>query len=163
MDVSPLGMVLLGHWPIDWLILGAVAIAFALDSMRSGTAKSTAAILAALTAPLVLTWATSAVALASVAAQFDSSTAQAILFGTVFFAMAFLFYRIVFTYADAPGIIKPVVLGVSTMIIVTLTWLHVPALDALWHFGASVRTVFADQYRLWWTLASLIGVGYVRG
>lgn len=162
MDLAPLGSALSTKWPIDWIIVLVVLVLFTLDAYRSGSSRSTAIALAALLSGALLSLMQGAALAGPIALQFAGAQAQAALFAVIFVGTFLLLYRVVYTFADASGLLKPLLCGASATVVLIATWVGTPALSAVWQFGPSIHALFGSAYAFWWTVAALIGLAIAR-
>lgn len=143
--------------PIDWLVLGTIFIVLVALTLRSG---SRVVCSLSLSLPLALFFSQvlpSAFLLGPMSAQFATISAQAALFGLMFLVSLFLSYRIV--GPDIGGGASPlqsILVALAGTAIGVVCWLQVPALETFWHVGPLVRSIFAPEYRLWWTVGGLL-------
>ena len=150
------------NWPTDWIILGAIAAIIALDALRSGSSRAVALSLAAPLALLLTNAIPQAALLGPVSTQLTTTAAQALLFGAVFVMLFFALYRIVYSFSETGGVVQALLSGIAAATMLIVVWLQVPALLSLWHFGPQVQLVFGEVYRLWWLVAALIALAFVR-
>ena len=160
MDVTSWGFAFT-NWPTDWIVIGAVAMLIALDSLRSGRARASALALS-LPATLLITSALPHAAFLGTLGATTSSVMQVVVFTGIFIAMYISAYRMIFSFSDGGGVIQSLVAGIAAAIILTVVWLLVPALHSIWHFGPQVQAVFGEAYRFWWLLASFAALAFVR-
>lgn len=162
MDLSSISG-LLTHWPTDWILIGAVAVFIAFDTLRNGGTRAATLVLALPATLFVLETLSRALFLGNLAGQFSTPVLQAVLFGIVFVAFYILIYRIIGFYSTASGApIEALMTGLGATAILLVVWLQVPALDALWHFGSQVHAVFGEAYRFWWLAASYLALAFAR-
>lgn len=153
----------LTHWPTYWIIIGAIAVFIAFDTLRNGGTRATTLALALPAALFVLEALPKALFIGGVANQFSTPVMQAVLFGIVFIALYLLVYRIVGLYSTSSGApIEALMTGLAVSVILLVVWLQVPGLDSLWHFGSQVQAVFGEAYRFWWLAASYLALAFAR-
>ncbi len=151
------------HWPTDWIIIGAIAVFIALDTLRSGGTRASALALALPVGLFTLDALPRALFIGSVSKQFSTPVLQAVLFGIVFVALYVLIYRIIGFYSTSTGApIEALLTGLAATAILMVVWLQVPALNSLWHFGSQVQAVFGESYRFWWLAASYLALAFAR-
>ncbi|RJQ34799.1 hypothetical protein C4556_01595, partial [Candidatus Parcubacteria bacterium] len=133
--------------PMDWIILGTLAVIFTLDGLRSGPGRAAAAALALPSAMLLNAFLPSAFFLGNYTAGLGTPVMQAVLFLVLFAALYMLIRRMDHSYASEGGqAVQAFLCGVATVAIFAVIWLQVPALAALWQFGPDVTTIFGAQY-----------------
>lgn len=162
MNVGALSGVL-ANWSIDWVIILVFAVLVALDTLRSGSSRAAALILAA---PLTLTFVASlpqAFIAGPALQQLTSPAAQILLFAVMFAVLFLIVHRIVFSYSENGGALQAVLSGAAAAAVFTSVWLQIPALQSVWHFGPQVQIIFGDMYRLWWLVAAYLTLAVVRG
>jgi len=149
----------LGHMSFDWIIIIALIVLVAGESLRSGTNKAIALSLALPLGYVMYGFLQNAAFLQnSLAGEAANPTAQAVIFLGLLIVAFLLVYRCVSFYgASSGGMFGSAVVGISTVIILLVFWLQVPALSTLWKFGPQIQSVFAEAYRFWW----LIGAYFV--
>ena len=150
------------HWPTDWILIGAFAVFAALDAMRTGPARATALVLSLPASLLVMGQFPEAFLLGPVFAQFTAPVAQAAIFGAISVFLYIATYRLIFTFSNGTGPIQSLIVGLAAAAVLLIVWLQVPGLDALWHFGSQVQTVFGEAYRFWWLVGSYVVLAAVR-
>lgn len=148
--------------PIDWIVIGALVALIALDALRSGSNRATTIALAAPFAFLFMTGLPTTAVLGTLSSQLQAGAAQGLLFGALFVALFFVFYRIVDSFSETGGVVQALLAGVSATAVFVVVWLQVPALQSLWQFGPQVQLVFGEAYRLWWMLAAYLALAFVR-
>jgi hypothetical protein len=151
------------HWPTDWIIIGAVAVFIALDTLRNGGTRAATLALALPATLFVMDTLPRTLFIGSVLKQFSTPVLQAVLFGIVFVALYVLIYRIIGFYSTSTGApVEALLTGLAATAILMVVWLHVPALDSLWRFGPQVHIVFSESYRFWWLAASYLSLAFAR-
>lgn len=149
--------------PVDWIIIAGIVAIGALDSLRSGTRRATAA---ALSAPLTLfvwTALSDARFVSDITAQFESPGMEAILVGAIFVGLSILVYRMLDNARMTGSFPLPAILsGLAAAILVVIVWLHIPPLQAVWSIDNRVESLFADAYVFWWAIGSLCALAYAR-
>ena len=154
---------IVANWPTDWIILGAFAAITALDALRAGSSRAAALSLALPLAALSYGELSHTTPLSSFMNQFSAPIAQMVLFAILLAIFFILMTRIVGLWGDASeGPIQALIAGVACASVVTVVWLQIPTLDALWHFGPHIQTIFGPAYQLWWLLGAFAGLAYVR-
>ena len=149
--------------PIDWLILGGLAFVGGFEFIRDGSRRSAALALALPIALLLFLALGEAAVLGSITDGMETAYAQALFFGALVVIAYILVLRVGLSYGGARSQpIQAAVAGVALTIIALCIWLQTPALDTLWHFGAQVQSLFAEQYRFWWLLGAYIALAFAR-
>ena len=148
--------------PVDWLIIAALVILIAFDSLRSGTARAAALALALPATMLLTSVLPKAFFLGPLSEGFKLPTGQLLIFGAVFVVLYIACYRTIFAFADGGGVLQSLLAGFGATIILIVVWLEVPALGALWHLGDQVQAVFGETYRFWWLAGAYIALAFVR-
>jgi hypothetical protein len=161
MDAASLSSVLT-HIPTDWIVLGVVVVILSLDAIRSGPSRATAL---ALAAPLALVFSdalSQTAILGPIAAQMTTSYAQALLFGVMFVGLFFVLYRILYAFSSMGGALQGVISGVAATVVLAVVWTEAMQLQALWHFGPQMATIFSAAYRFWWLTGAYVALAFVR-
>lgn len=151
------------HLSIDWIIIGVLAIAIALDAIRSGSARAASLALAAPLTLLLFNALSQAMILGAIVVQFSGTSAQMLLFAAIFIAMFLFVNRIVDSFSENVGIARAAIAGVAATAVLLEVWLQVPGLQSLWHFGPQIQTMFGEAYRFWWLLIAYAALAFVRG
>ena len=149
--------------PLDWIVIAALVIIFAADSLRSGAQRASIAALA-LPAALILYSLITKASLASAAmAQLTTPLAQALLFLGILVVMLVSIARIGISYGvEAGAPIQSTVAALAVVAILVTVWVQVPALESIWRFGPQVQAIFAESYRFWWLIGSYLALAIVR-
>lgn len=154
----------LSHVSLDYVLIGVFFVLVMFDTFRSGAGRACALAIAFSVASILFSMLPQALFLGAIASQFSSPFLQAILF-IIVFVVAYLFvHRIGVFYGNEAG--RPVlaiIAGVATTAAMLAFAVHTPALQALWHFGQPIETIFAKPYQFWIVLASYGGLAFVRG
>ena len=135
-----------------------------LDSLRSGTARATALAIA-LPFASFLTSLIPATAFIKDQTFITQGYGPLIVFGVLFVVMYMLVRRMGIEHFES-GRGEPIqsllaAIAVSAALIVT--WMHTPALSALWTLGEPFTSLFAEPYRLFWLLGAFLGLAFARG
>lgn len=155
---------LFNSWPADWLFIAVALIVLGLIALRAGTSRATAVALAIPAALLLYSFAPDAYLLKTVAPQLlGSATMQAALFGGIFVVSYLLTQRMTTIFSSTLATpLSAIAAGLACAILFMVAWMEVSALQSLWQFGPQVQSVFAEQFRFWWTLAALAALAYAR-
>lgn len=165
MNLSPLTNLtsLFSHWPTDWIIIGAVAVFIALDTLRSGGTRAGALALALPATLFALQSLSKAIVVGPFSQQLSTPVLKVVLFGIVFAALYVMAYRIIgFFSAASGGPIQALFCGIGATAMLAVVWVSLPELDALWHFGTQVHAVFGEAYRFWWVIGSYAAIAFAR-
>ena len=151
------------HIPLDWIGIVALALLITFDALRSGSGRASALALALPIAAFLSSLIPHTYLIGNVATSLSNPFAQAGIF-LVFFVLTYLFTsRITATLAGVPdGFLPAVLSGLSATIVVIVTALQVPALQALWHFNSLVQTIFGAGFALFWLLLAYLILAFVR-
>ena len=159
LDVSHL---LLGA-SMDLIVIGGLILIAFFAVLRTGTGQATALALAFPFAALLYSELPNTFLIGPALQKITVTGTQAAIFGILFVISLFLLYRIVTCYDSLTGgSVIGVLSGVSVVILLIITWLQIPALVAIHQFTAPLPQIFAEAYRLYWTLAALLILAYVR-
>lgn len=163
MDLAPIV-----NWftstPTDIIILGALAILIALDSISSGARRISTLALALPPAALLLGFFGEAAFLEGVARQISSPLFSALLFLLLTALFYALIGRIGLSWdAGSGGPALGAIAGVAGTAIIVVFWLETPGLESLWSFSKQISAVFAHEYRFWWLAGSYAALAFVRG
>ena len=154
--------VISSFWPTDWVIITAVMILVALESFRAGTTR--AAVLA-LSLPIALYMYESlakAYFIAPLIQKITMPYGKAAVFGVLFVAVFFFVTRIVSSFDIGSGAVPAVFSAVSSVILLLLVWVQIPALQEVWKFGPALDTAFGDPFRFFWALGALGLLAFAR-
>ncbi len=166
MDLTSLTHIpsLLAHWPTDWIIVGAVTVFIAFDTLRSGGTRASALALALPATVLILEAVPHASGIGALAQRLSTPVLQVLLFVALFVALYILTYRIIgFFSAASGGPVQALFCGLGATAILMAVWVSMPELSALWHFGPQVQAVFSEPYRFWWLLGGYGAIAFARG
>ena len=145
------------HIPVDWVILAALVIIFAVDSFRAGSGRVNALAISLPIALLLVSLLPTARVASSFATQLSASAVQSVIFFVLASAAYFIARRLASHYGNNSGTFAvSVISAVAVTIIVVVCWIQVPQLQAVWQFGAGVQAVFSEAYRFWWMLGSFL-------
>ena len=149
--------------PTDWIVLGAVVAFVALDALRSGSGRAVALVVSTPVALLLFSAFKSAAVLASLGTQLTTPLLQAVLFIVLTFAVFLLVGRMSANWiSDSGAPLQALLAGLAATAVLTVTWVSVPAFDALWDFGGQVRNIFGEPYRFWWVIGALGILAFIR-
>lgn len=149
--------------PIDWLILGALALIAAVDILRSGARRICVAALALPVALLLFSTMQDAAFVNTLLAQLSTPVLQAALIGVLFVVMYIIIGRLGLSWGDESGqVIQAALGGVAFAVVVATFWLATPELASVWKFGAQTSEIFSEQYRFFWILGSYGIFAYIR-
>ncbi|MEK7155561.1 MAG: hypothetical protein AAB734_01645 [Patescibacteria group bacterium] len=150
--------------PLDYFLLGAVAVVVALDTMRSGIGRA-AALAVALPVALLLHSLLGTTAFIGNIAALDSGMMQAAVFGAILALSYLLVRRMGLEYVDG-GMGQPIqslIAGVALAVIFAVIWQESAVLGVLWQFDSPVTSLFAGSYRLFWLLGAYAALAFARG
>jgi hypothetical protein len=153
----------LGHVSPGWIVLLALAALAFFDSIRGGTARTTALALAFPLSYVLLQFIPSALFMGDIAKQFSSSVAQGVLAAIVLGVSFVLLYRLTDNFASDTGFLQALTGALGLMIMTALFWQLIPAFNTLWSPGAQFAAIFTEAYRLWWLLGSTVLLAVSRG
>jgi hypothetical protein len=149
--------------PLDWIIIGALVVIVAAITLRTGAGLACTVALALPAADILTALVPHAALLSGITGGLAAPLPQAILFLVLTGLMYLIVARIGLSYGSERGApIQAVIAGVATTAIVVSFWLQIPGLDSVWHFGAHIQAIFAEQYRLWWLTLGYIVLAIVR-
>jgi|GEM_PF-650248 hypothetical protein len=154
----------ISHISIDWFIFAALIVLLTIDALRSGSGRTAAIALALPAAGLFFEGLSKTAVIGQLVATAASPLAQAILFIALVVGLYFVINRMMPHYDDISGSpLLGVLSGLATAVAIMATWVHLPFLAAIWHFGGPTVHLFDDPFRLWWLLASFLALAFVRG
>ena len=151
--------------PLDWIILGALVVLIALDSLRSGIGRACAISLALPAALLLFSLSQKAVILKDVDSLNSSPMIQLAVFGIIALACYLLARRMALEYIES-GTGEPIqalLAGGAATVVLIVVWLQLPMTDSVWHLSDKVHAVFSESYRLVWLLGAYLGLAFARG
>lgn len=149
--------------PLDWMLVAALVVIFALDTFRSGAARASALSFALPAAYALYLFIGKAAFISDSLAKLTAPATQAALFLAILVPVTLLVLRIGFSAGiEAGAPIQALLAGAAVAAIFVSFWLQVPALDTIWHFGSQAQSIFAVPYRFWWLAASYVALAAVR-
>ena len=149
--------------PIDWIVIGAIALVGALASLRGGARHVSILALALPIALLLFSALQQAYVLAPILLRSSTPVVQAVALVLLSAAMYWAVSKIGVDYAGESGKpLKAALAGVALAIIVIVLWIATPALSGLWHFSSQTSQLFGDSYRFWWLIAAYATLAYIR-
>lgn len=151
--------------PLDWIILGALIVLIALDSLRSGIGRACAISLALPAALLLFSLSEKTIILKDVNVLTSSPTIQLAVFGVIALACYLLARRMALEYIES-GTGEPIqalLAGGAATVVLVVVWLQLPMTDSVWHLSDRVQAVFSESYRLVWLLGAYLGLAFARG
>ncbi len=152
------------QWPIDWPLFGLAASLFALESYSFGSTRSSSVAIAFPLAFLAMLWLPTAFLFNMVMPQLIEPVPQSALFALVFIGFYFLVHRVIFAYGSGSSdILRSLISGVATAIIIIVFWIQTPGLRDLWQFGPQIQMVFGESLRVWWLTGVFAALAYTRG
>jgi hypothetical protein len=162
MDTSAITGLLFGL-SIDFIVIGGLVLLAVIVMMRSGTGHATALALSFPMAGLLYSAVPSAFLIGPFLEKMDAPGMDAVVYGLLFIVAVTLIYRIVTCYDSLTGgSILGILTGISVTILLITTWLQIPALSDLYQLTPPLPTIFAVQFRLYWTIVALGILSYVR-
>lgn len=151
--------------PYDWLALGGLIVAIALDSLRSGIGRACAIALALPVASVLYSLVEQTAVIGNLAFLDSSSLAKLATFAVMALATYLLVRRIALEYVGS-GTGEPIqalLAGAAATAILAVVWLQLPMSGDVWQVSDKVRAIFAEQYRLIWLLGSYLALAFARG
>ena len=138
----------------DWIIFSIIAAVFALESFRSGSARTAAFAVALPLAFLLSSWLTTAFAVGPLLQHYVATPIlQTLVFGVIFLFLFFLMYRTLYAGGTGAGsVLEAVISGFAATIILMVLWPIIPGLSNFWQFGDSLSTFFGASYRAFWQI-----------
>lgn len=153
----------LAHPPIDVIILFALFLVMLVDGMRSGVARPATFSVSLPLTLLITTLLPHTAIIGPMLEKVSTPYIDAALFGGIFVALSFLIYRILCSAGVlVASTLTAVVASACVVVIFVAVWLHVPALQHVWHFSPLIETVFGSPYTAWWLILGFLGMGFVR-
>lgn len=150
------------HLPLDWVILGVVAILLAFETYRSGSSHASALAVSFPIAYVLLQWVPTTLPLSSIPLMSDPRVLAGIFSAVVIF-LVMLVGRIFFTFSTGSGgILQAALCGIGTSVIVVVFWVASPTLSAVYVFGPQIQAVFGEAFRAWWILAAFFALAFAR-
>lgn len=149
-------------WPTDWYILGGIAILSMVDTLRSGSQRSAAAVLALLATAILYTYISQAVFIGPIVNGISLPLARIVVFCILFAFMLVAALRIISYGIDDGRPTLAILMAIATVILLVLIWIQVPILQTLWTFSPPLKALFSESYRLFWALGALGMYAYVR-
>ena len=148
---------------LDFIVIGGLVILAILVMMRSGTGHATALALALPMTALLYSAVPSAALVGPFLEKMNAPGMDAVVYGLLFIVTVILIYRIVTCYDSLTGgSVLGILTGISVSILLIVTWLQIPALHDLYQLSHPLPMIFAEQFRLYWTIVALGILSYVR-
>ncbi len=153
----------LAHWPTDWIIIGALAVFIALDTIRSGSNRALSFALALPLTVFIRELMSNAFVLGNLLQQLTAPYAQTILFIVAFIIVYLLIHRMIGFYGSSSnGPFSALIVGIACAVLATIVWIQTPSLFSLLQPGSQVQGVFAEGYRFWWMAAAYLALAFAR-
>jgi uncharacterized protein (DUF697 family) len=151
------------HLPMDWVIVGVFAAVVAADAFRSGARRGIALSLSFPIAFLAYGDLAQAAIIANILKTVSFPFEQNAIVVGLLVILFILFSRMVgSSWEGSGGIVSALLTGSAVAIVAIVFWLQLVPLEALWHFGSQVQTVFGAAYRFWWLIAAYAALAFVR-
>jgi len=160
MDINSIAAFL--SWPTDWYILGGLAVLSIVDTIRSGSQRSTAVVLALLATAILYTYMSQALVIGNVITALTLPITHVVVFGVLFAFMLVAALHIISYGIDDGKPVLAILLALATVILLVLIWIQVPVLQSIWLFSPPIKALFSESYRLFWALGALGIFAYVR-
>ncbi len=148
--------------PFDYVVLGGVFLALALDSLRNGIGRAAAFAVALPLAVMIHSLLSSA---AFVGGIVEDDVVGIGVFGIVIAMMYLLVRRIGLDFLDG-GIGQPmqaIIASAAATIVCAVVWLHADSLHTLWNFNDSIQALFAERWRFFWLIGAYAALAFARG
>ena len=149
-------------WPTDWYILAGIAVLSMVDTLRSGSQRSAAVVLALLATTILYTFISQAVFIGPLISGISFPLAKVVVFGILFAIMLIAALHIISYGIDDGKPLLAILLALATVVLLVLIWIQVPVLQSLWTFSLPIQSIFSESYRLFWALGALGIFAYVR-
>ena len=153
-------LVTISNLPADIFIIGALALAGTFDGYRTGAAYASSAALALICASYLSALFPHTALIATLPPAPYQAAALVGVLAVIFF---FLLRRMteVFGYGTS-GLVSGLLAGAVFTAIVVSVWVGTPALDAVWAFGPSIKTVVSESYRLYLIVGGCAALAFAR-
>jgi hypothetical protein len=153
----------LSHVPIDWIVIIAVLLLLTFDAMRSGSGRAS---VIAVTFPIAA-FLSSLLPLTTILGSFiglsKAPIVQAGIFLAIFLVVFVLMHRIVFNLAGiSRGLLFSFLSSISATVIMSVMWMQVPALSALFKLNTPLPAIFGAPYALFWIIGAYLILAFVR-
>lgn len=153
----------LAHLPIDVVVLFALFLVMLVDGMRSGVARPATFSVSLPLTLFITTLLPQTAVVGPMLEKVSSPYIDAGIFLALFITLSFLIYRILCSAGVlVASTLTAIVASACVVIIFVAVWLHVPALQHVWHFSPLIETVFGSPYTAWWLILGFLGMGFVR-
>lgn len=148
--------------PIDWAIIAGLLVVMVVLSLRPGSTHAMTALFAIPIAFLLNTTLPKAFLIGPFVQTLTSPLAHAAVFVVLLVVAVAFVARISASFSTLGGIVEALLSAVSVTALLLVVWQLVPSLDAVWHFGPVISATFAEAYRLWWIIFSLLLLAFAR-
>lgn len=164
MDFSSASLASLSALPLDWIIIGVLAVALSLESYRAGGGKAVTLAVAMPIAYVCMLWLGATAGLGGLTQQLTSPLALAGLFFTLFSGLFVLIYRMFFAFdAGSGSIVQSVLTGIATTAIILTFWNVAPGVNTLLPLSEPLKLFAGEQYRFYVLFVSYLTLAIARG
>lgn len=150
------------HISPGWVALTVLAALAFFDSIRGGTARTSALALAFPLSYVLLQFVGSATLMSGISKQFSSSLAQGLFAFLVLGILFVLMYRVTESFGGDVGALSALSATLGLVILTALFWELIPAFNSLFSPGAQIAAVFGEAYRFWWFLAAAVLLAFSK-
>lgn len=155
-------LAVLSHFPMDWVIIVVFALVITFDALRSGVSRAAAMCLAWPAAILAFQLLPNTVFVGKALSPLTSPFAQAVLFLMLLVVFFALIYRTTHIFGSSNGFLLAFLAGISATVTTVALWVHEPVLQAVWHFGPQIQSIFGSAYTALWLLLAFVLLVFVR-
>lgn len=153
----------LGIIQIDWVIIGLLIIILTATAIRWGTVRTCVIAVTMPVSAFLFSLISSSAIASSVSSNMNSPLMQSGIFIALLVFVYIMTYRMYRSFlGEGERLWLAFVAGLAASFVVIVVWIHTPALASIWEFSKQTQSIFGSLYALWWMIASLLLLGYVR-
>ncbi len=151
------------HLPIDWVLIGLLAIFLVVFTLRAGPRVACALALSFPAVAFVLTAIPESAFISVVGTQLAAPAPRLGLSLIVFVVVYYLVLRMVGQNIGGGALpVSALLCGLAATAVMVVALNEILGTNPIWHFGPQVQAIFGPAYRLWWVLGSYAVLAFTR-